>query len=155
MTKNADSKGESSRLWSVAGREKGRRETDQQSAQTRTEEKGMPLFGQDRAYVAFKLRDGAERLQIIRATKPARFPAASYLLDISYDHFHQSAFSLIYTFMVVDVTGWNLEPVVHAINFGNCDNIREFDPRQHDHPGKGEPLIETINITAADEERKK
>lgn len=109
----------------------------------------------DRTYVAFQLRDNAERLQIRRAKDPARFPAYSYLLDISYDPFHQSAFTLIYTFMIVEVRGWNLEPVVHAISYGNCDRLYEFDKRQHDKPAEGEPLIEFIEITTADEKRMK
>jgi hypothetical protein len=109
----------------------------------------------DRSYVAFQLRNNAERLHIRRAKDPSRFPAYSYLLDISYDPFHQSAFTLIYSFMVVEVRGWNLEPVVHAISYGDCDRICEFDSRQYDKPAQGEPLIEFIEITVADEKRMK
>ena len=109
----------------------------------------------DRAYVAFTVRDQAERLEINRAAAPTRFPATSYLLDISYDRFHQSAFTLVYTFMVVDVLGSNLGPVVQAISLGNCASITEFDKRQHDHPGEGEPLVDSIQITTADEARTK
>jgi hypothetical protein len=53
--------------------------------------------------------------------------------------------------MIVEVTGWNLWPVVHAINFGNCELIFEFHPKLYDPPAKGEPLIDKIVITAADE----
>jgi hypothetical protein len=73
------------------------------------------------------------------------------LLDISYDHFQHSAFTLIYTFMIVEVTGWNLESVVHAINFGNCERITEYHAKLYDPPAQGEPLIEKIQITTADE----
>ena len=57
----------------------------------------------------------------------------------------------LYTFMIVEVTGRNLEPVVHAISYGNCGCIREFHPKLYDRPAPGEPVIETIHITAADE----
>ena|ERR1700734_1544777 len=103
------------------------------------------------AYVAFELRDGAARIEIECAASPSRFPAYSYLLDVIYDRFHQSAFSLVYSFMVVNVRGANLEPVVHAVNFGQCELIREFDPRRHDRPDQTEPLIEAIEIVARDE----
>ena len=79
------------------------------------------------------------------------FPNYNYLLDISFDHHHQSAFTLIYTFMIVGVTGWNLWPVVHAISFGHCERILEFHPKLYDPPAKGEPIIEKIVITAMDE----
>jgi hypothetical protein len=101
--------------------------------------------------VAFELRDRAERLHIVRGAGPSRFPNYNYLLDISYDHHLQSAFTLIYTFMIVEVTGWNLWPIVHAISFGNCERIREFHPKLYDVPESGEPIIEKIQITAVDE----
>ncbi len=53
--------------------------------------------------------------------------------------------------MIVEVTGWNLESVVHAINFGNCERITEYHAKLYDPPAQGEPLIEKIQITTADE----
>ena len=141
-------RGPSGRLWSGEGK-KASTPSPMLSSSPRPEAKP------DRAYVAFTVRDQAERLEINRAAAPTRFPATSYLLDISYDRFHQSAFTLVYTFMVVDVQGWNLEPVVDAISLGNCGCITEFDKHQHDQPGKGQPLIESIQITTVDEARMK
>lgn len=141
---NSDEKTFAARLWSG-------------SRPAQPEEKVLPLKAptrpapDDRAYVPFELRDHATRLHIKRATQPSRFPAYSYLLDISYDHAQQSAFTLNYTFMIVEVTGWNLEPVVHAISFGNCERLTEFHAKLHDRPASGEPLIESIRITSADE----
>lgn len=137
------------RLWSGnTGREKGRRETDRQPSPT--DDKDMPLFGHDRAYVAFELRDHATRLHIQCAAQSSRFPAYNYLLDIIYDHDFASIFTLVYSFMVVEVTGHNLGPIVHALNFGNCERIREFHKKLYDPPAKKEdPLIESIKITAA------
>lgn len=146
MSTDADKSGKGGRLWAGGGRDKAQ-----------AHEKVLPLkppapsTPQDRNYVAFELRDRAERLHIVRAADTSRFPNYNYLLDISYDHHHQSAFTLIYTFMLVEVTGWNLWPIVHAISFGNCACIREFHMKLYEVPATGEPLIEKITITAADE----
>jgi hypothetical protein len=146
MSTDADKGGVGGRLWAGSGRDKAQ-----------AHEKVLPLkpppapAPQDRTYLAFELRDRAERLHIVRAAGPSRFPNYNYLLDISYDHHLQSAFTLIYTFMIVEVTGWNLWPIVHAVSFGNCECIREFHPKLYDVPENGEPLIEKIQITAVDE----
>jgi hypothetical protein len=105
----------------------------------------------NRAYVAFEIQERTDRLHIMRCAGPSRFPNYNYLLDISFDHHLQSAFTLIYTFMIVEVTGSNLWPVVDAISHGNCERIREYHPKLYDHPALGEPLIEKVQITAADE----
>lgn len=144
MSKEPD-KGNFGKLWS--GRER----------EPQPDDKVVPLkrpAGDDRAYLAFETSDRAERLHIVRATQPARRPAYHYLMDISEDQFHHSAFTLIYTFMIVEVTGRNLEPVIHAIGLGNCERIREHHAKLYDPPVDGEPFIEKITITAADEKLK-
>jgi hypothetical protein len=133
MTEDKDKAG-LGRLWSGTGREKGRRESDQQPEMPGAAAQDMPLFGHDRAYAAFDLRDHATRLHIQCAAQPSRFPAYNYLLDIIYDHDYQSIFTLVYSFMVVEVTGQNLNPIVHALNFGNCERIRQFHKKLYDPP---------------------
>ena len=144
MSRDADKGGFGDRLWG------GAREREREP---QTDDKVVPLKrpAGDRAYLAFETSDRAERMNIMRAAAPSRFPSYSYLLDISFDHHLQSAFTLIYTFMIVEVTGRNLEPVVHAIGMGKCERIREYHAKLHDRPAEGEPLIEKISITAADE----
>src|ERR1019366_8497002 len=149
MSKEAEKNGGfAERLW--GGREKNPRPPEKPP-----EEKVLPLVRPptppDRTYTAFDIRENAEPLHILRATEPSRFPSYNYLLDISFDHTHQSAFVLIYTFMIVEVEGWNLGPIVHAISFGNCERITQYHPKLYDAPAQGEPLIEKIQITTADE----
>jgi len=151
MSRDAEKGGfaERERLWS--GRDKG----------PPAQEKVLPLKPErpafappaqhDRAYVAFETCDRAERLHIMRGAGPSRFPNYNYLLDISFDHHLQSAFSLIYTFMVVEVTGSNLGPIVHAVSLGTCARIREFHHKLYDPPAGTEPVIVKIQIVAADE----
>jgi hypothetical protein len=156
MSKDADKSG-LSRLWS-GGRERERAPQPDEKvlpmkAPAEVRQAALPAEHHDRAYAAFETREQAGRLHIMRGAGPSRFPGYHYLLDISFDHHLQSAFTLIYTFMIVEVTGRNLGPVVHAINFGNCERIREYHPRLYDPPAQGEPFIEKIHITAADESR--
>jgi hypothetical protein len=66
-----------------------------------------------------------------------------------FDHDFQGAFTLMYSFMLVEVTGQNLGEVVHAIYYGNCECIREFHTKLYDRPAKGEPVIESVRIVAA------
>jgi len=153
MSRDTDKGGFAERLWGggeegPAAQEKVLPLKSPAEARPAARPSGAP---DDRAYAAFEIRERAERLHIVRATGPSRFPNYNYLLDISFDHHLQSAFTLIYTFMVVEVTGWNLEPIVHAISYGNCERIREFNAKLYDAPAKGEPLIEKIHIVAVDE----
>jgi hypothetical protein len=106
----------------------------------------------DRAYVPFEIRERAERLHIHCATQPSRFPGYNYLLDIIYDHDFDSIFTLIYSFMTVEVTGQHLGPIVHAISFGNCERIHEYHPKLYDPPAKDTPIIEAVKIVAAGRE---
>src|SRR5450759_2104974 len=77
----------------------------------------------DCAYVAFEIREHTQRLHIHCATQPSRYPAYSSLLDIIHDHDFDKVFTLVYSFMMVEVTGNHLGAVVHAISLGNCERI--------------------------------
>lgn len=132
------------RLW--GGAERAERPADRRRAEPEPSRLDAP---DDRTYTAFEIRENAERLHLKCATGPSRFPGYNYLLDIVYDHDFGSIFTLIYSFMVVEVTGKNLGPIVHAISFRNCDRVREFHRKLYDPPIAGEPIVEMIKITAA------
>ena len=149
MSKESNTSGFAGRLWG-GGREPSF-QPDEKVAPPEIPPASRAATPHDRAYVAFELRERADRLHIMRCAGPSRFPSYNYLLDISFDHHLESAFTLIYTFMIVEVTGSNLGPVVNAISLGNCERIHEYHPKLYDQPAQGEPLIEKIQITAADE----
>jgi len=152
MSKESSTGGFAGRLWG-GGREPYS-QPDEKVGPPEVPPAVRPAVPHDRAYVAFEIRECADRmhmLHIMRCAGPSRFPNYNYLLDISFDHHLQSAFTLIYTFMIVEVTGSNLWPVVDAISHGNCERIREYHPKLYDQPAQGEPLIEKVQITAADE----
>lgn len=103
----------------------------------------------DRAYVAFEVREHVQRLHIHCAAQPSRYPAYSSLLDIIHDHDFDKAFTLIYSFMMVEVTGNRLGAIVHAISSGSCERIHEYHSTLYDAPATNEPVIESITITSA------
>ena len=102
-----------------------------------------------RAYAAYEVREHLQRLHIHCAAQPSHFPGYSYLLDIIYDHDFGKTFTLIYSFMMVEVTGNHLGAIVSAIVAGNCECIREFHRKLYDAVDAGVPVIESITITAA------
>jgi hypothetical protein len=145
MNNDAD-RGGLSKLWSGgAAKEKASRPEPE-----RTTEKVVPLHPEDRSYTAFQVREHPPSLHIHCATLPSHYPAYSSLLNIIFDHTFERAFTLVYSFMLVEVTGNNLGAVVHAINYRNCERINEFHAKLYDHrPAPNEPIIEGIKITAA------
>jgi hypothetical protein len=149
MNKDADTRG--SRLWS-GGRERDQWPQVEPQADEKVVPLGRPAMASDRTYTAFEVRERAERMHIHCATQPSRFPSYNYLLDIIYDHDFDSIFTLIYSFMTVEVTGKHLAPIVHAINFGTCERIREYHSKLYDPPAKDAPIIQAIKITAAGQE---
>jgi hypothetical protein len=103
----------------------------------------------DRAYVAHEVREHPQRLHICCATQPSHYPAYSSLLDIIHDHDFDKAFTLVYSFMLVEVTGNHLGAIVHAISYGNCERINEYHAKFYDQPAANLPIIESVTITAA------
>ena len=103
----------------------------------------------DRAYAAHEVREHPQRLHICCATQPSHYPAYSSLLDIIHDHDFDKAFTLVYSFMLVEVTGNNLGAIVHAISYGNCERINEYHAKFYDRPAANVPIIESVTITAA------
>jgi hypothetical protein len=145
MSKENDTDTFTGRLWS------GGRGAAPPADEELLQKPRRPAAPDDRVYEAYSVADRPPALEILRAAGPSRFPSYSYLLDIVFDHHLRSAFTLVYTFMIVEVTGCDLAPIVHAINARKCETIREFSKKPYDPPAHGAPIIEKIQITAADE----
>jgi hypothetical protein len=132
------------RLWSGnAATEKAARPEPQP-----TTDNVVPLRP-DRAYAAHEVREHTQRLHIRCAAQPSHYPAYSSLLNIIHDHNFDRAFTLVYSFMLVEVTGNHLGAIVHAISNGNCERINEYHAKLYDRPAVTEPIIESVRITAA------
>jgi hypothetical protein len=138
------------RLWSNAGTAKPREQARPEPQAANDEYDTLPQQAHGNGYVPFFLRDRAERLQVVPVSEPSRFPAYSSLLDIIFDHDHQSAFTLVYSFMLVKVTGSNLGPIVQAVSLGRCAAIHQFYPNRFSGPpDPDKPLVESIITVSA------
>ena len=91
------------RLWS----ESTPREKPIRPEPPRTSENVVPLRP-DHTYKAFEVREHPAALHILCATQPSHYPSYSSLLNIIFDHDFDKAFTLVYSFMLVEVTGSHL-----------------------------------------------
>jgi hypothetical protein len=60
------------------------------------------------------------------------------------------AFTLIYSFMAVEVKGQNLKEIRRAIQNGRCEFIQEFHKEEFQRPAKDAPVIESIKFIAGE-----
>jgi len=144
MSKEAAKGGAFGRLWS--GREEPPAAAPAQ--QWPADEKVVPLVNSDRTYIPFDIREHINRMHIHCATQPSHNPNYHHLLDIVFDHAFQGVFTLVYSFIIIEVTGRNLGPIVHAISYEHCACIREYHKKLYDPP-TGETVIESITVLAA------
>jgi hypothetical protein len=137
-------------LWSNAAAAKPHDQAKPEPQAINDESDILPQQVHRNGYVPFFLRDRAERVQVVPVSEPSRFPGYNCLLDIIFDHDHQSAFTLVYSFMLVKVTGSNLGPIVHALNLGRCAAIHQFYANRFSGPpDPDKPLIESITTVSA------
>jgi hypothetical protein len=68
----------------------------------------------------------------------------SYLQYIAEDAGRGRVFNLTFGFLVVEVRGYCLQPVIHAIARDCCEFIQQFDPAKWEMPQRGKPFIESI-----------
>src|SRR5579885_2540211 len=59
-------------------------------------------------------------------------------------------FTLLYSFIVVEVRGKNLKDVRRAIQQGRCEFIQEYHENEFLPPRKGEPVIESVKFITGD-----
>jgi len=96
-------------------------------------------------YAAFHPVDReSKRMHIRPGSAPWFYATSSYLQYIAEDAGRGRVFNLIYGFLVVEVRGRNLQPVVHAIARDCCEFIQQFDLARWKLPEPGTPVIESI-----------
>ena len=138
------------RLWSGVGAAKVRDQAMKEPQTANDEYDTLPQQMHRNGYVPFFLRDHAERVQVVPVSEPSRFPGYAWLLDIIFDHDHQSAFTLVYSFMLVKVTGSNLGTIVQALNVGRCAAIHQYQAQRFSGPPDlDKPLVESIITVSA------
>lgn len=96
-------------------------------------------------YAAFKPVDReVKRLGIRPVSGPWFRMSNHYLQYITEDGGRGRIFHLTCGFLVVEVRGKQLQPVIHAIDRECCEFIQAFDPAKWELPEVGAPLIESI-----------
>lgn len=101
-------------------------------------------------YEAFDPKDKSKILEIRTAKGVHRAPAYAYLLDVISDGDKGEAVTLLYSFMVVDIKGRNLQLFARALMKRECGFIQEFDGEKFTPPATSDAVIESMEITASD-----
>jgi hypothetical protein len=108
--------------------------------------RAVPTDGDE--YVAFGVRDRAQRLRIRSANAPVNSPGYNILLNVIYDGEKGTNFVLVYTVLMVLVQGKNLQKLIFAIENNHADYIQEFDPARWQKPTAADAaVIDSIKIS--------
>ena len=78
--------------------------------------------------------------------QPSQSPQARFFLAAVLSADFDDAFTLLYSFMAVEVKGKNLKEVRQAIQKGRCEFIQEYNENEFMKPGKDAPVIESIRF---------
>jgi hypothetical protein len=111
-----------------------------------TEQSQAEFPEDDGSYLAFHAVDRDQKRLSARAVGVAWVHATySFLQYITEDAGRGRMFYLVFGFMVIEVRGRNLSPVVDAIRREACTFIQQFDPGKWEKPkDASEPIIESI-----------
>lgn len=85
-------------------------------------------------------------LEIRCLTQPSQAPQTRFLMAVVFSADYDEAFSLIYSFMAVEVRGKNLKEIRRAIQNGRCEFIQEYHENEFGKIAKGSPVIENVKF---------
>ena len=123
-------------------------------AQYRTQGKQSTAIQQDtgkRPYEAYdKKGKPCPYTEILCVSQPSQSPQTRFFLAAVFSADYDDAFTLLYSFVAVEIKGRNLKPIRQAIQNGRCEFIQEYHENEFSEPGKGEPVIESIRFIAGD-----
>ncbi len=78
--------------------------------------------------------------------QPSQSPQSRFLMATVFSADYDEVFTLIYSFMAVEVRGRNLKDIRRAIQNGRCEFIQEYHENEFQKPGKDAPVIESIHF---------
>ncbi|HEX6479363.1 MAG TPA: hypothetical protein VF043_11005 [Ktedonobacteraceae bacterium] len=78
--------------------------------------------------------------------QPSQSPQSRFFMAAVFSADYDDAFTLLYSFMAVEVKGRNLKEVRRAIQVGRCEFIQEYNENEFLKPGKDSPVIESIRF---------
>jgi hypothetical protein len=85
-------------------------------------------------------------LEIRCVLQPSQSPQSRYLMDVVYSADFDDGFTLLYSFMAVEVRGANLKDVRRAIQSGQCEFIQEYHENEFAKPMQAEPVITSVKF---------
>ena len=101
-------------------------------------------------YAAFGVRERPARLRIRSTTAPVNSPGYNILLNVVYDA-EGTHFVLVYSILMVLVSGKNLNKVIFAIENNHCDFIQQYDPAKWQKPTAADAVvIDSIEVKITD-----
>jgi hypothetical protein len=104
-----------------------------------------------RSYEAYDKRGKPYPYTEIRCiTQPSQSLQSRFFLAAVFSSDDDDAFTLLYSFMAVEVRGRNLREVRQAIQQSRCEFIQEYHENEFPLPGKDDPVIESIRFIAGD-----
>lgn len=98
-------------------------------------------------YEAFDKRGRPSSYLEIRCVRqPSQAPQSRHLMDVVYSADFDTGFTLLYSFMAVEIRGANLKDVRRAIQNGQCEFIQEFHDDEFAHPSRTESVIASVHF---------
>ncbi len=108
-------------------------------------------IAEKREYEAYDKRGkSCPYTEIFCASQPSQSPQSRFLLSVVFSADFDDAFTLLYSFMAVEVRGKNLKEVRQAIQMGRCEFLQEYSVSEFLPPAKGVPVIESIRFIAGE-----
>ncbi len=99
-------------------------------------------------YEAFDAKDKIKVVEIRTTQGINRAPSYAYLLDVISDGEKGEEITLLFSFMLVEIRGRNLQSLARALIKRDCAIIQEYDPAKFAPHTPEQPLIESIAIKA-------
>jgi hypothetical protein len=84
--------------------------------------------------------------EILCITQPSQSPQSRFFMAAVFSSDLDDAFTLVYSFLAVEIKGRNLKEIRRAIQNGRCEFIQEFHANEFVPPAKGESVIEAIRF---------
>ena len=98
------------------------------------------------AYEAFATKDRVRAIDIMCKDGSGHSATYNYLLYAAWDRLDYTSFFIVFSFMMVKVTGRNLHDVVQAVRMRKCEFICEFSATEHESPAPDAPCIESVEV---------
>jgi hypothetical protein len=114
---------------------------------TRNDNKASKTGMGKKPYEAFDSTGKPSPYSEIRCVlQPSQSPQSRFFLAAVFSADYDDAFTLLYSFMAIEVKGRNLKEVRRAIQVGRCEFIQEYNENEFLKPGKDAPVIESIRF---------